>query len=68
VAPCFERGPLDWHAPFPAAVEYLRLVFGFHTESVAVGDLNGDGKPDLVVGSRSKGPKGLYGVANVLLG
>jgi hypothetical protein len=60
-------GPLDSGTPlFLPAVAYDS--YGFQTGSVAVGDLNGDGKPDLLVGSRSRTPNGLVGAANVLLG
>src|SRR5450755_4950378 len=60
-------GPLDSGTPlFLPAVAYDS--YGFYTGSVAVGDLNGDGKPDLLVGSLSRTPNGLVGVVNVLLG
>jgi Bacterial Ig-like domain (group 3)/FG-GAP-like repeat len=60
-------GPLDSGTPlFLPAVAYDSS--GFYTGSVAVGDLNGDGKPDLLVGSRSRSPNGLVGAVNVLLG
>src|ERR1700674_1075690 len=60
-------GPLDSGTPlFLPAVAYNS--YGFYTSSVAVGDLNGDGKRDLLVGSRSNGPNGLVGAVNVLLG
>src|ERR1700687_1179725 len=60
-------GPLDSGTPlFLPAVAYNS--YGFYTNSVAVGDLNGDGKPDLLVGSRSSGARGLVGAVNVLLG
>jgi len=51
---------------FLPAVAYN--VRGFYTGPIAVGDLNGDGKPDLLVGSSSIGPQGLVGVVEVLLG
>jgi Bacterial Ig-like domain (group 3)/FG-GAP-like repeat len=60
-------GPLDSGTPlFLPAVDYDS--YGHYTNSVAVGDLNGDGKPDLLVGSNSKSIYGDVGVVDVLLG
>ena len=59
---------MDSGAPlFLPAVAYNS--FGFFTGSVAVRDLNGDGKPDLLVGSRcARFPSCLVGGVEVLLG
>ena len=60
-------GPLDSGTPlFLPAVAYD--VSGFYTGTVAVGDLNGDGKPDLLVGNLRCSPNCLVGTVNVLLG
>ena len=62
------QGPLDSGTPlFLPAVTY-DSYFGSHTESVAVGDINGDGKPDLLVGNEFCSPTCLVGRVNVLLG
>lgn len=60
-------GPLDSGTPlFLPAVDYNSL--GFYTESVAARDLNGDGKPDLLVGSLLCSPHCLVSTVTVLLG
>ena len=63
-----DAGPLDSGTPlFLPAVTY-DSYFGSHTESVAVGDINGDGKPDLLVGNEFCSPTCLVGRVDVLLG
>jgi hypothetical protein len=63
-----DAGPLDSGTPlFLPAVEY-DSYFGSGTDSIAVGDLNGDGNPDLLVGNHSCTPNCLVGTAKVLLG
>jgi hypothetical protein len=60
--------PLDSGTPlFLPAVTY-DFSFGHDTYSVAVGDINGDGKPDLLVGNQFCSPTCLVGRVNVLLG
>lgn len=61
------KDPLDTGTPlFLPPVAYNSG--GFHTNSVAARDLNGDGKPDLLVGNLLCSPSCLVGTVQVLLG
>lgn len=51
---------------FRAAVNYASG--GYEADSIAVGDVNGDGNPDLVVGDQCSASGDCNGVAGVLLG
>src|SRR6267378_2427120 len=61
-------GPMDSGTPlFLPGVAY-DSHFGENTDSVVVGDINRDGKPDLLVGSYFCSPTCFVGRVNILLG
>jgi hypothetical protein len=56
----------DGTGKFPTAIS--NLTGGFYPDSIAIADVNGDGKPDLVVANSSVGSDGGLGNVGVLLG